>query len=128
MPIGIDHASIGKRDASGPRAVRSGVPARNVARPVTLNGVLREVLRPGVRALALREYRAGMPELVESLSFAALVAATLEYAIVMRHREERRDAIRWQAELRESLVSAGRSDAAPVRQWTEDGTRFRVVR
>ena len=37
----------------------------------------------------------------------ALVAATLEYAIVMRHREERRDAIRWQAEVRESLVSVG---------------------
>ncbi|HEX7225773.1 MAG TPA: hypothetical protein VF367_09370 [Candidatus Limnocylindria bacterium] len=68
-----------------------------------------------------------MPELVEALSFAALVAATLEYAIVMRHREERRDAARWQAELRESLVSAGRSVAAPVRQWTDDGTRFRVV-
>ena len=33
------------------------------------------------------------------------MAATLEYAIVMRHREERRDAIRWQEEMRESLMS-----------------------
>jgi len=69
-----------------------------------------------------------MADFVEALSLAALVAATLEYAIVMRHREQRRDAIRWQAELRESLVSIGRVDAAPLRSWTEDGTRFRVVR
>jgi len=31
-----------------------------------------------------------MPELPESLSFAALVAAVLEYAIMIRHREQRR--------------------------------------
>jgi hypothetical protein len=69
-----------------------------------------------------------MPSFVEALSLLALVAATLEYAIVMRHREERRDAIRWQAELRESLVSVGRLGARPVRTWTDDGTRFRVDR
>ena len=69
-----------------------------------------------------------MPSLVEALSLVALLAATLEYAIVLRHREERREAIRWQAELRESLVSVGRVDAGPVRRWTDDGTRFRVVR
>lgn len=68
-----------------------------------------------------------MPDLVEALSLVALVAATLEYAILMRQREERRDAIRWQAEVRESLVSVGRTDAGPVRRWTDDGTRFRVV-
>jgi len=68
-----------------------------------------------------------MPEFVNALSLMALVAATLEYAIVMRHREERRDAIRWQAEVRESLVSVGSSSAAPpVRRWTDDGSRFRV--
>jgi len=77
--------------------------------------------------LAWREYRAGMPDLVEALSLVALTAATLEYAIVMRHREERRDAVRWQAEVRESLVSSGRlAPPAPVRRWGEDGTRFRA--
>jgi hypothetical protein len=69
-----------------------------------------------------------MPSFVEALSLLALVAATLEYAIVMRHREDRRDAIRWQAELRDSLVSVGRLDARPVRTWTDDGSRFRVER
>ena len=69
-----------------------------------------------------------MPSFVEALSLVALLAATLEYAILMRHREERRDAIRWQAEVRESLVSVGRVDAGPVRRWTDDGTRFRAVR
>ena len=68
-----------------------------------------------------------MPDFVNALSLMALVAATLEYAIVMRHREERRDAIRWQAEVRESLVSVGSLGAAPpLRRWTDDGTRFRV--
>lgn len=76
--------------------------------------------------LALSEYGASMPELVEALSLMALVAATLQYAILVRHREERRDAIRWQAELRESLVSAGRVDPKPMRTWSDDGTRFRV--
>jgi hypothetical protein len=68
-----------------------------------------------------------MPDVVEALSITALVAATLEYAMVMRHREERRDAIRWQAEVRESLLSVRRIDTAPERRWTDDGTRFRVV-
>jgi hypothetical protein len=67
-----------------------------------------------------------MSDFVNALSLMALVAATLEYAIVMRHREERRDAIRWQVEVRESLVSSGNADAAPRRRWTDDGTRFRV--
>ena len=66
-----------------------------------------------------------MPDFVEALSFTALVAATLEYAIVIRHREERRDAVRWRAEVRESLVSVGRIDVVPRRRWTDDGTRFR---
>jgi hypothetical protein len=69
-----------------------------------------------------------MPSFVEALSLVALVAATLEYAIVLRHRQERREAIRWQAELQASLVSVGRVDAGPVRRWTDDGTRFRVER
>lgn len=69
-----------------------------------------------------------MPTFVEAMTLMALVAATLEYAILMRHREERRDAIRWQAELRESLVSVGRVDARSPRTWTDDGNRFRVER
>ena len=69
-----------------------------------------------------------MPDFVEALSLAALVAATLEYALVMRHREERRDASRWQAELRESLLSLGRVAAGPERHWTDEGTRLRVGR
>jgi len=76
----------------------------------------------------MREYRAGMPDLLEPLTLMALLAATLEYAIVVRHREERRDAVRWQADVRESLVSVGRIQTAPVRRWTDDGTRFRVGR
>jgi hypothetical protein len=56
----------------------------------------------------------------------ALTALTLEYAILVRHREERRDAQRWQAEVRESLVSVGRIAPPPVRRWREDGTRFRA--
>ena len=67
-----------------------------------------------------------MPTVVEALSLVALVAATLEYAIVLRHREERRDAIRWQAEFRESPVSVGRFEPRPVRRWTDEGARFRV--
>ena len=69
-----------------------------------------------------------MPDYLEVLSLAALVAATLEYAFVMRHREERRGAIRWQAEVRESLVSLGRIDAGPERRWTDEGTRLRKGR
>lgn len=67
-----------------------------------------------------------MPDFVNALSLTALVAATLDYAIVMRHREERRDAIRWQDELRESLLPARSFGAAPVRRWTDAGTRRRV--
>lgn len=68
-----------------------------------------------------------MHDFVEALSLTALVAATLEYAIVMRHREERRDAIQWQADVRESLMSVRNfGAAAPRRRWTDDGTRFRV--
>lgn len=69
-----------------------------------------------------------MTDLVEALSLIALTAATLEYAIMIPHREERRDAIRWQADVRESLVSVGRVGPAPLRRWSDDGTRFRAER
>ena len=70
--------------------------------------------------LAQREYRAAMPTFLEALSLAALVAATLEYAIVMRRREERRDAIRWRADFHESLVSVGSGDTGRAgSDWSE---------
>ena len=58
----------------------------------------------------------------------AFLLLTPSYAIVMRHREERREAIRWQEEVRESLMSVRGIGAAPARRrWTDDGTRYRVV-
>jgi hypothetical protein len=69
-----------------------------------------------------------MADLAEALSLAALVAATLEYAILIRHREARREDIRWQHEIQDSLMWARRIDPAPGRQWTDDGSRFRLVR
>jgi hypothetical protein len=69
-----------------------------------------------------------MPELVEALSLVALLGATLEYAIVIRHREEQRHALLWRADVQESLVSSGHAEARPMRRWTDDGTRFRVER
>jgi hypothetical protein len=68
-----------------------------------------------------------MSGLGEVLSLIALVAATLQYAILMRHREDRRDAVRWQEELRESLVSVGRISSSPARRWVDEGNRFRLV-
>ena len=44
-----------------------------------------------------------MPELVDGLSLTALIAGTLEYAILMRHRETRRYELR----LDESIAEAG---------------------
>jgi hypothetical protein len=69
-----------------------------------------------------------MADLTEALTLVALTAATLEYAILVRHRVERREALSWQAEVREALVSIGRVDATPVRRWSDDGTRFRPSR
>ena len=69
-----------------------------------------------------------MVDLVEALSLVALTAATLEDAILVRHRVERREALHWQSEVRESLVSIGRVNSTPVRQWSDDGTRFRPSR
>jgi hypothetical protein len=69
----------------------------------------------------------GLPEV---LSLAILVAGTLEYAFVMRHREERRRSARLdelsanlghQALMRMRLLERAR----PVRAWGSFGTRFR---
>ena len=71
-----------------------------------------------------------MSGLAEILSMAILVAGTLEYAIVMRHREDRRRDARLseltvnlghQALERMRLLDSGR----PIRAWTSFGARFR---
>jgi hypothetical protein len=71
-----------------------------------------------------------MAELPEFLTLAVLVAGTLEYAIVLRHREVRRHAARLdalsadlghQALMRMRLLDRAR----PVRRWSSLGTRFR---
>jgi len=53
-----------------------------------------------------------MADLAEALSLAALVAATLEYAILIRHREARREEVRWQHEVRDSLMWARRVNSS----------------
>ena len=71
-----------------------------------------------------------MPGLTEALGFSSLIAGTLEYAILLRHREVRRRETA-DAELasdlgREALVRMsllGR--ATPRRRWSAFGTRFR---
>lgn len=71
-----------------------------------------------------------MSGLPEALSLSSLVAGTLEYAILMRHREERRDAARHD-ELastlgHEALMRMRMIDRArPLRTWRGFGTRFR---
>lgn len=71
-----------------------------------------------------------MPGLPEALTVSALLAATLEYAILLRHREDLRQAARFndfaerlghQALQRMRLLDRGR----PVRHWASFGTRFR---
>jgi len=71
-----------------------------------------------------------MAELVEALSFSSLVGGTLEYAILMRHRRERRDEER----LLDEVESAGRQalfrarlldPRRPARRWSTAATRFR---
>lgn len=53
-----------------------------------------------------------MANFAEALSLVALVAATLEYAILVGHREERREEIRWRIEVRDSLMWARRLDSS----------------
>ncbi len=71
-----------------------------------------------------------MSGLLEILSVAILLAGTLEYAIVMRHREDRRRDARLdemtanlghQALERMRLLDHGR----PMRIWSSFGTRYR---
>jgi hypothetical protein len=47
-----------------------------------------------------------MPELIDGLTFAALVAGALEYAILMRHREVRRNNLRMDLSIEEAGLRA----------------------
>lgn len=69
----------------------------------------------------------GMADLGQALTLVALIAATLEYAFLLRHREERRDTLRFAAEAQEALRSAHDSDEPILRRrWVEG--RFRLGR
>jgi hypothetical protein len=72
-----------------------------------------------------------MPELAEALSLSSLVAGSLEYAILIRHREERRLRGSWRLEAEtaahEALARVSRRHSRwQMRHWTADGTRFRI--
>jgi hypothetical protein len=72
-----------------------------------------------------------MADMVEALSLSSLIAGTLEYAILVRHREERRQTSSWrlaaQASARQALTRLTRQDPKwMMRRWTNDGTRFRI--
>ena len=69
-----------------------------------------------------------MADFTQALSLVALVAAALEYAILVRHREERRDALRFQAEARDALMWGHRFDSPPPQRRWIGGTRFRLER
>jgi hypothetical protein len=71
-----------------------------------------------------------MAELTQALALTSLVGGTLEYAILMRHRQERRreqrDVKEIQAAGREALVRAHLLDrGGGGRRWRIAGTRFR---
>jgi hypothetical protein len=70
-----------------------------------------------------------MEQLAQPLSLVALIGGTLDYAILIRHRHEGREALRWQGELQDALKSAGRvlDRPAPVRRWI-DSTHFKIDR
>jgi hypothetical protein len=72
-----------------------------------------------------------MADLAEALSLSSLVAGSLEYAILIRHREERRRSLSWLREweraTREALIRVNERDNRwPMRRWTSEGTRFRI--
>jgi hypothetical protein len=72
-----------------------------------------------------------MHELAEALSLSSLVAGSLEYAILIRHREVRRQIVSWRQEAeaaaRAALTGMNRRDNRwQMRHWGADGTRFRI--
>jgi hypothetical protein len=71
-----------------------------------------------------------MPELTEALALSALMAGTLNYAILIRHREERRQDDQLLTEVQNAghaaLYRARLLDPQRgVRRWSTAGTRFR---
>lgn len=70
-----------------------------------------------------------MSEVAQALSLTSLVAGTLEYAILIRHRQERRMLSGDDRELeltgREALARARLLSRPASRSWTGAGTRFR---
>lgn len=71
-----------------------------------------------------------MADLAQALALSSLVGGTLEYAILMRHREERRRQERRlravEASGREALFRAHLLDRGRARRhWSIAGTRFR---
>jgi hypothetical protein len=72
-----------------------------------------------------------MPELADALGLSALVAGSLEYAILIRHRQERRVSVSFvdddDVAAREALARVNLGDSKwAMRRWTADGTRFRI--
>jgi hypothetical protein len=83
----------------------------------------------GMRAQRRQSLR--MSELAEALSLSSLVAGSLEYAILIRHREERRRSLSWLDEWEKATHEALTRVNQPVnrwqlRRWTAEGTRFRM--
>lgn len=70
-----------------------------------------------------------MPGLTEALGFSTLIAGTLEYAILLRHRDERRrDAglLEQATDLgHDALVRMSLLDRGMPRRWSNFGTRYR---
>jgi hypothetical protein len=72
-----------------------------------------------------------MPDIAEALGLSSLVAGSLEYAILIRHRQERRRSVSFvddaDVAAREALSRVSqRASRWPMRRWTADGTRFRI--
>jgi hypothetical protein len=72
-----------------------------------------------------------MTELAEALSLSSLVAGSLEYAILIRHREERRQRLSLPDDadmvaLERLARVTRRENRWPMRHWTAEGTRFRI--
>jgi hypothetical protein len=72
-----------------------------------------------------------MADLAEALGLSSLVAGSLQYAILIRHREDRRRSLswlyEWETATREALTRVNQPvNRWPMRRWTADGTRFRI--
>jgi hypothetical protein len=70
-----------------------------------------------------------MSGLTEALTLSSLVAGTLEYAILLRHREDRRITERFDSLAsnlgHQALMRMRLLERRPTRSWANFGTRFR---